>query len=288
MGTGRLLRRLLYPRWLRSGRVALGLLVVVAMLALALLAPALAPHDPAAQDLTLTLQPVRLGSAFPLGTDGLGRCVLSRLLHGARLALWVAVAAAFGAMLLGSALAYAGGYLGGRTDWLIGRTVDAWTLFPPVVLALILLVGLGAGSTHLVLAIILAEWPRVCRVLCCEVRKGMRRDHVAAARLLGFPHWRTLLLEVVPATVPRLLTLLALEMGSAVVMAAILGVIGLGVTPDQAAWGQMIADGRAVIHQAPANLLAPAAAIVITVAGFNLLGEGLRRTLEPRPVGGRQ
>ena len=283
----RLLRRYLYPRWLRSGRVVLGLLTVLAVLALAILAPALAPHDPAEQDLMLTLQPMRLRSPFPLGTDGLGRCVLSRLLHGASLALKVAFIAALGAMLLGSALAYAAGYLGGWVDWAIGRAVDVWMSFPPVVLSLILMVGLGTGATNVILAIILVDWTRFCRVLRSEVLVVTRRDHVAAARLVGFSHWRTLLLEVVPATIPLLVTLLALEMGIAVVVEAILSFVGLGVKPDQVAWGQMIADGREAIYQAPANLLAPVAAIFVTVAGFNLLGDGLRRTLDVRLVEGR-
>ena len=280
------LRRTLYPSWLRSGRVVIGLLIVLAVLAAAILAPVLAPHDPAEQDLMLTLQPMRLGSPFPLGTDGLGRCVLSRLLHGASLALKVAFIAAIGAMLLGAALAYAAGYLGGWVDWTIGRAVDVWMSFPPVVLSLILMVGLGTGASNVILAIILVDWTRFCRVLRSEVLVVTRRDHVAAARLLGFTHWRTLLLEVVPATIPLLITLLALEMGIAVVVEAILSFVGLGVKPDQVAWGQMIADGREAIYQAPANLLAPVAAIFVTVAGFNLLGDGLRRTLDVRLVEG--
>ncbi len=272
--------RWLAPRWLRSGRVVVGLAVVVPVLVLAALAPFVAPHDPRAQDLMLTLQPARLGSAFPLGTDVLGRCVLSRLLHGARLALFVAVAASLGAMLLGTGLAYAAGYLGGRVDRAVGRAMDVWMAFPPVVLSLVLMVGLGGGSAGLVLAIALVEWTRFCRVMRAEVIGVVRREHVAAARLLGFSHWRMLLREVVPATIPLLVALLALEMGIAVVVEAILSFVGLGAAPDEVAWGQMIAEGREVLYQAPAALLAPAAAIVVTLAGFNLLGDGLRRTLE--------
>jgi len=278
--------RWLFPRWLRSGRVMIGLALVLPVLVLAALAPLVAPHDPQAQDLMLTLQPVRLGSPFPLGTDVLGRCVLSRLLHGASLALWVAVMASLGAMLLGTALAYAAGYLGGWVDWVIGRAVDVWMSFPPVVLSLILMVGLGTGSTSVILAITLVDWTRFCRVMRAEVMLVARCEHVAAARLLGLSHWRTLLREVVPATIPLLVTLLALEMGIAVVVEAILSFVGMGVRPDQVAWGQMIADGRDALYQAPANLLAPVAAIIVTVAGFNLLGDGLRRTLDVRLVEG--
>ena len=208
--------------------------------------------------------------------------MLSRLLHGARIALAVAVFAAMGAMLLGAALAYAAGYLGGWTDWLIGRAVDVWMSFPPVVLALILMVGLGTGLDKVILAIILVDWTRFCRVLRSEVILTTRRDHVAAARLLGFSHWRTLLREVMPATIPLLVTLLTLEMGIAVVVEAILSFVGIGVRSNEIAWGQMIADGREAIYQAPMNLLAPVGAIFVTVAGFNLLGDGLRRTLDVR------
>lgn len=279
----RLLRRLLWPRWIRSGRVLVGLLLVLGVLAAAVLAPGLAPHDPEAQDLMMTLRPAVLRSEFPLGTDALGRCVLSRLLHGARLALAVAAAASLGAMLLGAALAYAAGYLGGWADRLIGRAVEVSMSFPPVILALLLAAGLGTGSASVILAIVLADWARFCRALRHEVMAVAQRDHVAAARLLGFSHWRTLWREVAPATVPLLVTLLALEMGIAVVVEAVLSFLGLGVAPNQVAWGQMIADGRGTLHQAPVNLLAPCAAVFATVAGFNLLGDGLRRTLDLRP-----
>jgi peptide/nickel transport system permease protein len=114
-----------------------------------------------------------------------------------------------------------------------------------------------------------------------------RRDYVTAARLVGFSHWRTVTREVVPATIPLLVTLLTLEMGIAVVVEAILSFVGLGVNSNQIAWGQMIADGREAIYQAPWNLLAPVFAIFFTVAGFNLLGDGLRRSLDVRMIEGR-
>ncbi|MBN8892214.1 MAG: ABC transporter permease [Rhodospirillales bacterium 70-18] len=280
------------PRWLRSGRVIAGLLVVGLILACALLAPLLAPHDPDEQNLLSTLLPASWQDggdpAYWLGTDSLGRDVLSRLLFGARVAMTVALTASFGAMLIGAALAWLAGYLGGWTDWLIGRAVDVWMSFPPVILSLILMTGLGTGEQNVILAIILVDWTRFCRVLRAEVLVVARRDYVAAARLVGFSHWRTITREVVPATIPLLVTLLSLEMGIAVVVEAILSFVGLGVRPDQIAWGQAIADGREAIYQAPYSLLAPVAAIFITVAGFNLLGDGLRRTLDVRMVEGRE
>jgi peptide/nickel transport system permease protein len=270
------------PRWLRSGRVLVGSVIVLVVMLCAALAPHLAPHDPDEQNLLTTLLPAGADPEYLLGTDSLGRDVLSRLLYGTRTALSVALTAAFGAALIGSVLAYVAGYLGGWMDWAIGRAVDVWMSFPPVVLSLILMTGLGIGRRNVILAIILVDWTRFCRVLRSEVIVVVRRDYVAAARLVGFSHWRTVTREVVPATIPLLLTLLSLEMGIAVVVEAILSFVGLGVSANEIAWGQMIADGRTAIYEAPLNLLAPVAAIFITVCGFNMLGDGLRRSLDVR------
>ena len=279
------------PRWLRSGRVIAGLTVALVVLACALFSPLLAPHDPDEQNLLATLLPAAWQTggdrSYLLGTDGLGRDVFSRLLYGARVAMTVALVAASGAMIAGSILAYIAGYLGGWVDWLIGRAVDVWMSFPPVILSLILMTGLGTGERNVIFAIVLVDWTRFCRVLRSEVMVVSRRDYVTAARLVGFSHLRTVTREVVPATIPLLVTLLTLEMGIAVVVEAILSFVGLGVNSNQIAWGQMIADGREAIYQAPWNLLAPVLAIFVTVAGFNLLGDGLRRSLDVRMIEGR-
>jgi peptide/nickel transport system permease protein len=185
-------------------------------------------------------------------------------------------------MIIGSILAHITGYFGGAIDWIIGRAVDVWMSFPPVILSLILMVGLGTGLDKVILAIVLVDWTRFCRVLRSEVLLVTRRDYVAAARLLGFTHWQTLLREVLPATLPLLITLLSLEMAIAVVVEAILSFVGLGVRADQPAWGQMIADARQYVYQSPWNLLFPILAIFLTVTAFNLLGDGLRRTLDVR------
>lgn len=274
------------PRWLRSGRVLIGLLILLFIVACALFAPYIAPNDPNEQNLIATLLPPAWADggdpAFPLGTDSLGRCVLSQLIYGARLALTVALIASFGAMIIGAVLAHVAGYFGGWVDWLIGRIVDIWLSFPPVILSLILMVGLGTGVQNVILAIVLVDWTRFCRVLRSEVIVVTRRDYVAAARLLGFSHWRTVTREIAPATFPLLITLLSLEMGVAVVVEAILSFVGMSVGADIPAWGQMVADARQNIYQAPWNLICPILAIFITVFGFNVLGDGLRRTLDPR------
>jgi peptide/nickel transport system permease protein len=274
------------PAWTRSPRVIIGLTIVVLIGLCAVLAPLLAPHDPNEQNLISTLLPPAWAAggeaAFPFGTDSLGRCVLSRLLYGARVAMAVAVLASLGAMLVGAVLAYVAGYFGGRIDWLIGRAVDVWMSFPPVILSLILMVGLGVGLRNVILAIVLVDWTRFCRVLRSEVMVVARKDYVAAARLVGFSHWRTITREIVPASLPLLITLISLEMGIAVIVEAILSFVGMSVSAQTPAWGQMIADARQTIYDSPWNLIFPISTIFIAVFAFNMLGDGLRRTLDVR------
>jgi peptide/nickel transport system permease protein len=273
-------------RALRSPRIVLALAMVLFIAICAAFAGFLAPHDPAEQNLLSILTPPVWQPGgdqnFPLGTDSLGRDVASRLIYGARTAMLVAVFASLGAMIIGAILAHIAGYFGGLIDWIISRLVDVWMSFPPVILSLILMVGLGVGLDRVILAIVLVDWTRFCRVLRSEVLIVRRHDYVAAARLLGFTHWQTIVREILPATLPLLITLFSLEMAIAVVVEAILSFIGLGVGPNQAAWGQMIADARQYVYQSPWNLLLPIFAIFFAVAAFNLLGDGLRRTLDVR------
>ncbi len=271
---------------LRSGKVVAGLGLLVFLVLVAVSAPVLAPHDPEAQDLLHGLLPPAWDAegdlSFPLGTDGLGRCLLSQVIWGSRTALLVAFSAATGSMVLGSALALVAGYAGGRTDWAITGMVDLWMSFPPVVFSLLLMVGLGTGVGHVVLAIVLVDWTRFCRVVRAEVLVTRRRDYVTAARLLGFSPVRTVLREILPATLPLIVTLFSLEMGIAVIVEATLSFVGLSVGADVPAWGVMIADGRGTVHQAPWALIAPVLAIFLAILTFNLLGDGLRGALDPR------
>lgn len=271
---------------LSSPRVVIGGALVLLLLLTALLAPWLAPNDPNAQDLlNVLLPPVWAPGgdpAFPLGTDNLGRCVLSRLLYGARVASYVAVTASFFAMLIGTALAVVAGYFRGWVDWVISRVVDVWMSFPPVILSLVLLLAFGAGVNRVVLGIVLVGWTRFCRVLRAEVLSLGRRDFVPAARLLGFSHVRIILKEILPNTLSLIVTLISLEMAVAVIVEAILSFTGVSVEADVPTWGVMIADGRTYISERPGVLVFPAVAIFLAVLGFNLLGDGLRRLFDPR------
>ena len=274
------------PPPLRSGRVLIGGALVLTIAVIAIFAPWLAPNDPQEQDLFGNLLPPAwdaLGDPkYPLGTDSLGRCILSQLFYGARVAMIVAIVASTGAMLIGVSLALVAGYFGGLLDGLITRLVDLWMSFPPVVLSLILMLGFGVGVTNVILAIVLVDWTRFCRVVRSDVLVVRRRDYVPAARLLGFGHFRTIRREVLPGVLPLIITLMSLEMGIAVVVEAILSFVGLSVEADISAWGVMVADARQYMYQSVWGLIFPILAILFTVLGFNLLGDGLRRTLDPR------
>jgi peptide/nickel transport system permease protein len=273
-------------RCLAEPRVRVGGTLMLLLLAVAIFAPLLAPHDPGDQDLLSTLTPpvwTADGSwSHPLGTDSLGRDVLSRLIFGSRVAMRVAILAALGAAALGSSLALVAGYYGGWIDWIVGRAVDVWMSFPPVILSLILMVGFGAGLNNVILAIIIVDWTRFCRVVRSEVIVVTRRDYIPAARLAGFSHLQVIVKEIVPAVTPLLLTLVSIEMGIAVVVEAILSFVGLSVEPSVSAWGAMIADARQSMYEAPWSLVAPVLGIFVSVLAANLLGDGLRRSVDPR------
>jgi peptide/nickel transport system permease protein len=264
----------------------LGGAIVLGVLFCAVFAPWLAPHNPLDQDLLHMLSPPAWmaggDAAFPLGTDSLGRDVLSRLLYGSRIALTVAVIAAFGAGIVGSVLAILAGYFGGWVDRSISYLVDLWMSFPPVVLSLVLMVSLGVGIENVILSIVLVDWTRFCRVVRSEVMVVRQRDYVLAAQLLNFTHLRIMLREILPAALPLMITLFSLEMGVAITVEALLSFIGLSVPANVTAWGVMIADARVSMHESLSGLLFPVLAIVITVLGCNLLGDGLRVALDPR------
>ena len=267
-------------------RAIIGGSIVAVIAFAALAAPWLAPHDPNEQDLLAQFLPPAWAKngvpEHPLGTDNLGRDTLSRLIYGSRVAMIVAVAAASGALVLGTVLALLAGYFGGWVDWFVSRLVELWLCFPPVVLSLILIVGFGVGLGNVILAIILVDWTRFCRVVRSEVLVVRRQDYIDAARLSGFSHLRTLRREVLPAVAPLVITVLSLEMGIAVIVEAILSFVGMSVESTIPAWGVMIADARKDIYQAVWGMVLPILAITITVLGFNLLGDGLRRVLDPK------
>ncbi len=271
---------------IHSPKVVVGGIIVLMMVICALFAPQIAPNDPANQDLINMLLPPMWaadGNAqYPFGTDSLGRCILSQMIYGARVALLVGFGAAIGAMLLGTTLALLAGYFGGWIDRVISHFVDLWMSLPPVVLSLTLMVGFGTGVGNVILSIVLVDWTRFCRVVRSEVLVVRRKDFVSAAKLLGFGNLRIIMREILPSVAPLIITLFTLQVGIGVIVEAILSFVGLSVPADVPAWGMMIAGARNYMYQAPWGMILPIIAIFVTVLGFNLLGEGLRVSLDPR------
>ena len=268
----------------RNPRVAFGILVVLALAIAAAGAPWLSPHDPLEQDLLNSFQvPAWSGgdAAYPLGTDSLGRDILSRLIYGARAALIVAFVAALFAGLLGTALGLAAGYFGGRLDVAISRLVDVWMSFPSVLLCIVLAAVLGAGLHTVVIAIIVIDWTRFCRVVRAEVMVQKSHDYVASAITIGLSSSRVLGSEILPNVAPLLLTLFTLEMGIAIAVEAILSFVGLSVSSGVPTWEGIIQEGRLYVNQAWWLMALPMTCIVVAVLGLNALGDGLRAALDP-------
>ncbi|OQP88151.1 ABC transporter permease [Rhizobium rhizosphaerae] len=266
-------------------RVLFGGGFVLLMIAIALLAPVIAPKDPLEQDLMLgTLPPAGFDGAeagYLLGTDDLGRDVLSRILHGTRIALIVAFVAASLSALIGTALGLAAGFYRGWTDRIVSRLVDIWMSFPPVLLSVLLVAVFGPGLHSVIAAIVIIDWTRFCRVVRAETIRQAGLDYVTAAETVGFSRPHILLREILPNVVPILLALVSLEMGIAVTVEAILSFVGLSLSSDTPTWGGMIAQGRQIVYQGWWVLVFPLIALFSTVLAFNQLGNGLRLALDP-------
>ncbi|QKC87084.1 ABC transporter permease [Mesorhizobium sp. NZP2234] len=272
-------RRGLSPRlWLAGGWLLLALLA-------AIFAPLVAPQDPLAQDLMLErLPPFWLDGAEPgywLGTDSLGRDLLSRLIFGGRIAFIVAFAAAIAACLVGSTLGLIAGYFGGWADRIISRIVDVWMAFPPVLFAILLVAVLGTGISSVILAIAIIDWTRFCRVIRAEAMGQSRMDYVENARIAGYGRIGIMLREVLPNVVPSIVALLSLEMGIAVIVEAILSFVNLSISTDDPTWGGLIAEGRLSIHQAWWVLVFPLITLILTVLSFSQFGEALKARFDP-------
>lgn len=270
----------------REPRVLFGALVLAALIAVAVLAPWLAPFRPDDQDLLNTLLPPAwmAGGVHEhwFGTDSLGRDLYSLALYGARVAVLVGFTAPLGAGLIGGVLALVAGWCGGKVDWAILRIVEIWMSFPAVVLALVLVVALSPSVVNVIIALVFVDWTRFCRVLRAEVVVVRRRDYVAAARIAGASPLRTVWSDVLPGIVPTLITLMSLEVGIAVVAECSLSFVGLSAQASQPTWGGMIADGLANVFSTPWGLILPITCTVLTVLATTFLGEGLRRTTDSR------
>jgi len=270
---------------LSEPKVILGGGFILCLILVAIFAPWLAPKDPLEQDLMLaTLPPAGYAGTEPgfwFGTDDLGRDVLSRLIHGTRIALLVAFVAAGLSALVGTTLGLLAGWYRGWVDAIISRLVDIWMAFPPVLLSILLVAVFGAGVHSVIAAIVIIDWTRFCRVVRSETLAQAQMDYVTAAKVLGFSRFKILIGQILPNVGPVLIALISLEMGIAVIVEAILSFVGLSVSSDTPTWGGMIAQGRQIIYQGWWVLVAPLIMLFLTVLAFNQLGDGLRRALDP-------
>ena len=264
----------------RRGMLFVGLGIVIIMSAAALLAPWLSPYDPTALHLTSILVPP--SAQFPLGTDALGRDVLSRLLYGARVSLWVGFVSVSISIAIGIALGLLAGYFRGIVDEIIMRGVDVMLCFPSFFLILAVIAFLEPSLNTIMVVIGLTSWMGVARLVRAETLSLRERDFVAAARLAGTRPFRIMVMHIRPNALTPVLVSATLGIAGAILVESSLSFLGLGVQPPDPSWGNMLMEGKDVLEIAPWLSLYPGLAILITVLGYNLLGESLRDTLDPR------
>lgn len=268
-------RPLLRDRTALTGIVALFLLGVAAVLA-----PLLAPHDPAAVDVLRRLAPP--SDEFPLGTDQLGRDVLSRLLYGARISLGATVLAAVAIAVTGMVLGVLAGFAGGVVDAVISRVIDVLLAFPGLLLALALTGVLGPNLRNLMVAVVIVSWAGYARVVRAAVLAERERPYVEAARALGSSRRRVVLRHLLPNIVAPIVVLTTLDLAAILLGISALSFLGLGVQPPTAEWGAMLAEARPYLSRSPNLMLFPGLAIFLTALAFNLVGDGLRDALDPK------
>jgi peptide/nickel transport system permease protein len=203
------------------------------------------------------------------------------LIYSARTAVAVALIAASLAAAIGIAFGLIAGSFGGWVDQATSRLIDVWMAFPPVLLSIVLAAVIGAGLTSVIAAIVVVDWTRFARVVRAETMVQLQRDYAAAARVIGLSRSGILRLEILPNLIPLVVTLLAVEMGIAILVEVILSFVGISVAGDTPTWGGMIAEGRQIVYQAPWIMALPIGCIISSVIGFNLLGDGLRLVLDP-------
>ncbi|MGQ3142425.1 nickel transporter permease [Rhizobium oryzihabitans] len=272
-----------YRIWLnlKSNPLAvIGLTIIVVFIALSLLAPLIAPYDPAAQNLGNRL-------AFPnaahwFGTDELGRDILSRILYGGRVTLGMVIAVVVLVAPIGLAIGCIAGYFGGIVDTVLMRVTDVFLAFPRLILALAFVAALKPGVESAILAIALTAWPPYARLARAETMTVRGSDFVAAYRLTGASAWRIIARHIAPLCVPSLIVRITLDMSSIIITAASLGFLGMGAQPPSPEWGAMIATAKRFIFEQWWVATIPGIAIFLVSLAFNFLGDGLRDVLDPK------
>jgi peptide/nickel transport system permease protein len=276
----------LLRRLVRRRTALFGMVVFLGVLLAAVLAPVVTPFDPLEQDIGQRLQAPgwqdAQGRVHPLGTDHLGRDILARIIFGSRIALVVGLAAVLISGVLGMIIGLVAGYFGGRVDDFLMRLADIQLAFPFILLAIAVIGVLGPSLRNIIIVIGVSSWVVYARVVRGEVLSIREREYVQAAIALGSRNGRVLWSHVLPNTFTPWLVVATLDMARVIVIESALSFLGLGVQPPTPTWGGMLADGRVYLSTAWWLATFPGLAILVTVLGINLLGDGLRDTLDPR------
>jgi dipeptide transport system permease protein len=275
--------RFAFARRLLENRGAVGgLAIMVVLVILAAAAPLVAPHGPAEQFRDALLAPPFQTARFPLGTDSLGRDILTRLIYGARLSLVIGVVVVALSLTLGTVLGLIAAFAGGVVDVIIMRVMDVLLVFPSLLLAIVVVAILGPGLTNAMLAVAVVLLPAYVRLSRAAALGELAKDYVVATRAFGAGKFRLMALVVLPNCLAPLIVQATLGFSSAILDAAALGFLGLGAQPPTPEWGTMLADALQFYARAWWLLTFPGLSILVTVMAFNLLGDGLRDALDPK------
>jgi len=275
-----------FRRVLRDPLTVAGCGIVAVLAAVAIAAPWLTLHNPILIDLHERLLPP--GPGHPLGTDDLGRDIYSRIIAGSRISLQAGFLVLIFAVAIGTLVGGVSGYLGGWAEEAMMRVTDMFLAFPPLVLAMAVAAALGRGLTNAMIAVVFVWWPWYARLVRSQVLTLKEREYVLAARAQGAGPAKILVRHVLPNTSSQIVVQASLDVGYAILVTASLGFIGLGAQPPLPEWGAMIAQGRTYLLDDWWYPTFPGLAIMLTVLGFNLIGDGLRDALDPRSGGGRR
>lgn len=266
---------------LKKNKIAIiGLIIIISLAFIALFAPFIAPHDPIEQNLEKRLLPPC--REYPMGTDDLGRCLLSRIIYGARVSLQLSVIVVGIITVIGVTLGLISGYYGGIVDEIIMRLVDVVLAFPGIILALAVAGALGPGLFNVMLALAMVGWTGLARVVRGSVLSVKQKEFVESARALGCSDLHIMTRHILPNVMAPVIVLATLDMAFIILAAAGLSFLGLGAQPPTPEWGSMLNNGRAFMRTAPHLTTFPGLAIMVAVLAFNFLGDGLRDALDPR------
>lgn len=272
---------------LRKNRGAMiGIIIILSSLIIALIAPILAPHDPNIVFTDALRLPPSFAeggkTAFPLGTDDIGRDLLSRLLYGSRISLSVGFSVVILALITGTFLGVMAGFYGGLIDKIIMRLTDLIMSLPSILFAIVIVAVMGPGITNAIVAVSIVSIPNFIRIIRAQVMSEKSRQYVQAAKLFGASNFRIMFIEILPNCVAPLIVQATLGFSDGILNVAALGFLGLGAQAPMPEWGTMLSDARSFIESSPWMVTMPGLCILVIVLSFNLLGDGLRDALDPR------